>query len=76
MPEAAPVTSATLFSRQVHSEFLPHRQDADSLAVLFVADVLHPIYGLTLNRYGPVWPRESLFDVNLDFLAATNEILA
>jgi hypothetical protein len=43
---------------------------------LFVADVLHPIYGLTLNRYGPVWPRESLFDVNLDFLAATNEILA
>ena len=51
MPEAAPVTSATLFSRQVHSEFLSHRQDANSLAVLFVADLLHPIYDLTLKTF-------------------------
>jgi len=32
-------------------EFLSHRQDAESLAVLFVADVLHPIYDLASKTF-------------------------
>src|SRR5439155_2475900 len=44
MPEAAPVTSATLFSKDM---FITH----SSLAVLFVADFFHPLHDLAVECF-------------------------
>src|SRR6266478_1621247 len=49
MPEAAPVMSATLFSKDMFmKEFLSHRQNANSFEVLLVADPLQPLHDLAV----------------------------